>query len=166
MNRLCLLSTALLLIAACGGRAEDTNLTPDPADPASWAYYCEPTPGRVIAPGMSFADSTGCNQCDCTDRSPPATCMNGVCTESLCTSAACLSKPAGAGVDFPRCTSSADCGASGTCLFDSGCAQPSGYCAGVQVSNSLGASDSYCSCQGVTVQGSAPREPYAYAGPC
>lgn len=155
----------ILLLVACGTEEEAAHnaLASSAANPASWAYRCEPEPGRVVAPGMTFGDPTGCNQCNCEDSL--LTCTNGVCTGLICTAAACLTLPLpGASSSFPSCTSSADCG-SGTCLFDAGCTNPVGRCVGVQV-GSWGSAQSYCSCAGVTLQGSAPREPYAHAGPC
>ena len=156
----------LLALVACGtGDEPDRSAqAASAANPANWAYSCAPEPGRVVAPGMTFGDPTGCNQCSCEDRL--LSCANGVCTGLICTAAACLTLPLpGASSSFPACTSSADCGA-GECLFDAGCTNPVGRCVAVQVSDSMGSAQSYCSCAGVTVDGSAPREPYAHAGPC
>lgn len=160
---------------ACGGRAADTvpaggmtatSTTSDPADPSSWRYICAPEIGRIVAPGMSFGEPDGCNQCTCDADELDGTCANGVCRGLSCTAAACTSPRVGAGPTFPVCQSDADCGAVGRCLFDAGCTNPLGRCIGVQLNPTMATATKFCSCQGITVDGNAPTEPYAYAGAC
>ncbi len=158
---------ATILLSACTD--DEGALGPgftDSADPANWAYICQPDGVRVVAPGMSFGAE--CSQCGCI---PPgedrADCNNGVCTAAQCTGFGCApAAPAGASAGYPACSSSSDCGDNEHCLFDAGCASPAGQCIRNQLIRDFGRAESYCSCRGTTETGSAPLEPYAHAGPC
>lgn len=146
-----------LLLAACGVEAE-LPIQIDPADRTSWAFFCEPEPGRIVAPGMSYGD--GCNQCYCND---PTT--SGA-PQGICTAAACQTPVPNVPAAYPACTSDSDCGAQGSCIFDAGCTNPVGTCVQVQLNPDMGTASSYCTCDGRTIDKSTPTEPYAYAGPC
>ncbi|MBL8684039.1 MAG: hypothetical protein JNK05_33005 [Myxococcales bacterium] len=135
----------------------DASSLPDSSTPdATGGGDCVTPNGRRFRVGDNFPSDDGCNECSCT--------AVGVIG---CTRRACVD--GGIPTDsnlLPRvCTSDRDCLSGQMCAGPEGCGVP------WRCQTATGCTADFapfCSCRGVTVNGSSscPPEPYAHRGPC
>jgi hypothetical protein len=121
------------------------------------AVRCIDSDGGAHLPGESFPAPDGCNICSCDEMGRIA-----------CTERACMSTDASTDTDgsAPRtCRQQSDCRTGERCFGPEGCGVPWTCVPSNGCTPDLGW---YCTCRGVTVQGSSscPPEPYAHRGAC